>query len=167
MGEDVTTTFQISGQQISLAREQVERAVRDELPEPIHEHYVIVEGRRFPPEQVLMRATDLDLAQFTTHRARQILKRLGFVATRVGRREEPREQAADPARNGPHQGRQAAALAPHVGNWVALVGPTEILVAAKTPQEVLAWLAKHERRATFGMFRVPEAASETKGAAPL
>lgn len=162
-----TATFQISGQKVSLAPEQVESAVRDDLPEPIHEHYVIVGGRRFPPKQVLMRVTGLDRADFTTHQARRILKRLGFVAARVDRREEPREDAGDPARSGPHQGRQAAALAPHVGKWVALAGPTEVLVAAKTPQEVLAWLAKHEQRAPFGMFRVPETSGEAEGAAPL
>src|SRR5712691_2853542 len=161
------TTFQISGAQISLAPEQVESAVRDELPEPIHEHYVIVGGRRFPPKQVLMRVTGLDRADFTTHQARRILKRLGFVAARVDRQEEPHEDADEPGGSGPHQGRQAAALAPHVGKWVALAGPTEVLVAAKTPQEVLAWLAKHERRALYGMFRVPEAAREAEGAAPL
>jgi hypothetical protein len=162
-----TARFQISGQQISLAPEQVENAVRDELPEPIHEHYVIVGGRRFPPKQVVMRVTGLDRADFTTHQARRILKRLGFIAARVDRNEEPREDAGGAARSGPHQGRQAAALAPHVGKWVALAGPTEVLVAAMTPQEVLAWLAKHERRASFGMFRVPEAAGDAEGAAPL
>ena len=163
-----TATFQISGHQISLAPEQVESAVRDDLPEPIREHYVIVEGRRFPPKQVLTRVTGLDRADFTTHQARRILKRLGFVAARVDRQEEEREDVGKPgARSGPHHGRQAAALAPHIGKWVALAGPTEVLVAAKTPQEVLAWLAKHERRAPYGMFRVPEAAAEAEGAAPL
>jgi hypothetical protein len=35
---------------------------------------------------------------------------------------------------------------------VALAGPTEVLVAADTPQEVLAWLAKHERQEGFLRF---------------
>jgi hypothetical protein len=161
-----TATFQISGRQVSIAPDQVERAVRDDLPEPIREHYVIVEGRRFPPKQVLVRVTGLDRADFTTHQARRILKRLGFVAARVDRR-EPQVPKGDPGRSGPHQGRQAAALAPHVGKWVALAGPTEVLVAANTPQEVLAWLAKHERRAPYGMFRVPQSVGEAEGAAPL
>jgi hypothetical protein len=161
-----TATFQISGRQVSIAPEQVEEAVRNDLPEPIQKHYVIVEGRRFPPKQVLVRVTGLDRADFTTHQARRILKRLGFVAARVDRT-EPHASENDPARTGPHQGRQAAALAPHVGKWVALAGPTEVLVAADTPQEVLAWLAKHERRAPFGMFRVPTSVREAEGAAPL
>ena len=67
---------------------------------------------------------------------------------------------------GPHGGRQAAALAPHAGKWVALAGPTDVLVAADTPQEVIAWLTRHEWRAS-GMFRVPENRAEAEGAAPL
>ena len=62
---------------------------------------------------------------------------------------------------------QAAALRPHVGKWVALSSPTDVLVAADTPEEVLSWLAKHERQATFGMFRVPGSEAEAAGAAPL
>ncbi|HYZ75971.1 MAG TPA: hypothetical protein VE596_01235 [Gaiellaceae bacterium] len=61
---------------------------------------------------------------------------------------------------------QAEALRPHVSRWVALANPTHVLVAADTPQEVLAWLARHERRASYGMFRVPASAAEAEGAAP-
>jgi hypothetical protein len=56
---------------------------------------------------------------------------------------------------GPHNGRQAEALAPFASKWVALGDPTEVLVAADSPEEVLVWLALHERRAATGMFRVP------------
>jgi hypothetical protein len=45
--------------------------------------------------------------------------------------------------------KQADALRPHIGKWVALAGPTEVLVAAESPQEVLAWLARHERSAPY------------------
>jgi hypothetical protein len=64
----------------------------------------------------------------------------------------------------PHGGRQADALRPHVGKWVALAGPTDVLVAADRPREVLDWLARHERRASYGMFRVPSSTGETEGA---
>jgi hypothetical protein len=59
---------------------------------------------------------------------------------------------------------QAEALRPYIGQWVALAGPTEVLVAADTPQEVLAWLARHERKASYGMFRVPSSIAEAEGA---
>jgi hypothetical protein len=66
--------------------------------------------------------------------------------------------------NFPHGGRQADALRRHVGKWVALAGPTEVLVAADSPQEVIDWLARHERRASYGMFRVPSSRGEAEGA---
>lgn len=155
--------FTIAGSSYDLERHAVEEAVNGSLPEPIHEHYVVIRGRRYPPKQVLTCVTGLDRADFTTHQARRILKRLGFVAARATEASAESEGLGE----GPHDGRQAAALAPHAGKWVALAEPTEVLVAAATPQEVLAWLAKHERRAPYGMFRVPESIREAEGTAPL
>ena len=76
----------------------------------------------------------------------------------------PRHQGENGER--PYGGRQAEALRPHIGKWVALAGPTEVLVAADSPQEVLSWLAQHERRAHYGMFRVPASEAEAAGVAP-
>jgi hypothetical protein len=155
-------TFRVAGTTYELEPEAVERAVQRVLAEPIHEHYVVVSGRRFPPKQVLVELTGLDRADFTTHQARRILKRLGFVAARLHQAEEPSSLGG----GGPHGGRQAAVLERHAGQWVALASPTEVLVAASTPQEVLAWLSRHERRAPYGMFRVPESQHRAGGAAP-
>jgi len=155
--------FTIAGQQFELERDGVERSLDDLLPDPVREHYVVVRGRRFPPKQVLSCATGLDRADFTTHQARRIMRRLGFVAARVTRDEE---DAAAGGGDGPRAGRQAEALRPYVGKWVALAGPTDVLVAADSPQEVVAWLARHERRAPYGMFRVPVSPAEAEGAAP-
>lgn len=157
------TTFRIAGKAFDLDRTSVEAAVAAELPDPILEHYVIVGGRRYPPKQILTLVTGLDRADFTTHQARRILKRLGFVAARAVRGQSTTPESDDTAPGGP----QAQALAPYVGQWVALAGPTDVLVAADTPQEVIAWLAKHERRAPYGMFRVPTRERESEGAAPL
>jgi hypothetical protein len=55
---------------------------------------------------------------------------------------------------------QAEALRPYVGQWA------EVLVAADTSQEVLSWLARHERRAEYGMFRVPASLAEVEGTGP-
>jgi hypothetical protein len=160
----VMPVFTVAGQQFELERAQVEHVLERELPDPVREHYVVVGGRRFPPKQVLCQVTGLDRADFTTHQARRILRRLGFVAAR--------KSAAGSAfgggdsGEGPYGGKQAAALEPFIGRWVALAGPTDVLVAADTPQEVLAWLARHERSATAGMFRVPTSAGEAEGAAP-
>ncbi|MBM3677241.1 MAG: hypothetical protein FJW96_05060 [Actinobacteria bacterium] len=157
-------TFVISGHSFSLERRTIERALAKELPDPLTEHYVVVHGRRFPPKQVLAKVTGLDRADFTTHQARRILKRLGFVAERVGSTTSAPDRGAPDG--GPFGGRQAAALAPYAGQWVALGKPTEVLVAADSPEDVLAWLSRHERRASGGMFRVPLSADEAQGAAP-
>ncbi len=156
------TQFTISGHDFELDRDRVEDAVGRQLPDPVREHYVVVRGRRYPPKQVIACATGLDRADFTTHQARRVLKRLGFQAARAAHEPGPSGATSD----GPHGGRQAAALAPFVGKWVALASPTEVLVAADTPQEVLAWLARHERRAAYGMFRVPRSVHEAEGLAP-
>jgi hypothetical protein len=155
--------FTIAGQSFELESNHVEDCLRGLLPDPVYEHYVVVRGRRYPPKQVLSCATGLDRADFTTHQARRILRRLGFVAARVTHDDE---DAAAGGGDGPRAGRQAEALRPYVGKWVALAGPTDVLVAADTPQEVLAWLARHERRAPYGMFRVPVSSAEAEGAAP-
>jgi hypothetical protein len=158
------TSFTISGQQFELERNDVERCLRDLLPDPVHEHYVVVRGRRYPPKQVLSCVTGLDRADFTTHQARRILKRLGFVAARSHRPSDPETGHGNRPKLG--HGKQADALRPYVGQWVALAGPTEVLVAADSPQEVLAWLARHERRAPYGMFHVPVSVAEAEGVGP-
>jgi hypothetical protein len=155
--------FTISGQQFELEHSGIEQCLHNRLPDPVHAHYVVVRGLRFPPKQVLSCATGLDRADFTTHQARRILRRLGFVAARA---EHGLEESEEESEDGPRGGRQADALRPYIGKWVALAAPTEVLVAADTPQEVLGWLAQHERRAAYGMFRVPASATEAEGAAP-
>lgn len=155
-------TFTVSGQKVELDREDVERKLERVLPEPVREHYVIVSSRRYPPKQVLSEVTGLDRADFTTHQARRILKRLGFTAARTTRvAEEHRATAGQP-----YGGRQAEVLAAYTGKWVALAGPTEVLVAADTPEDVLRWLARHERKASGGMLRVPAHPTEAEGIAP-
>jgi hypothetical protein len=158
--------YTVAGRRFRLERGAVEKAVASELPDPIRDHFVVVGGRRFPPKQVLAAVTGIDRADFTTHQARRILMRLGFTAGRRSR-EPVREVADDERRRLPYGGRQAEALDPYVGRWVALGEPTEVLVAADTPQEVLAWLARHGRRASGGMFRVPASAEETEILGPI
>lgn len=133
------------------------------MPEPVREHYVVVRGRRYPPKQVVSLLTGLDRADFTTHQAQRVLERLGFVAARRQRRTSG-APAGEPSL--PHGERQGAALRPYAGQWVALGEPDEVLVAAASAREVVAWLSRHERRAT-GFFRVPSSPAETEGLAPL
>jgi hypothetical protein len=150
----------IAGHRFDLDRQRIERRMGGVLPDPVAQHYVVVNGCRYPPKQVIGLVTGLDRADFTTHQARRILMRLGFGTGRreAGQAERPEDQqAAEP--------RLATALRPLAGNWVAVKGD-DVLVAADTPHEVLAWLSRHGRRAD-SMFRVPEDEVAASGLAPL
>src|ERR1700723_4100384 len=76
-------TMTVSGHRYDLDRRSVEAALKGVLPEPIQEHFVVINGRRWPPKQVLALVTGLDRADFTTHQARRALPRLGFPAGRA------------------------------------------------------------------------------------
>jgi hypothetical protein len=164
-------TMTVSGHQYRLDSPDVEAALQGQLPEPIHEHFVVINGRRWPPKQVLALVTGLDRADFTTHQARRTLTRLGFPA---GRATSPRERhrgtsadAAPPPAASSNAGRPASlaeALRPFIGLWVAVRGD-DVLVAAPSPKEVVAWLARHRQRAQ-AMFRVVDSEQAVIGAAP-
>jgi hypothetical protein len=160
-------TMTVSGHQYDLDPETVAAALAGVLPEPIHEHFVVVNGRRWPPKQVLALVTGLDRADFTTHQARRALTRLGFAAGRAAR-SRGHHRAAASSRPlafgaGPEE-TLAEALRPFIGLWVA-VRDDEVLVAAPSPKEVVSWLARHGQRAQ-SMFRVVDAEQAITGAAP-
>jgi hypothetical protein len=165
-------TMTVSGHQYDLDPGGVEAALDGVLPEPIHEHFVVINGRRWPPKQVLALVTGLDRADFTTHQARRALTRLGFPAGRAaGRRGHhpagppagaPSRPVASGAADPPTT--PAEALRPFIGLWVAVRGD-EVLVAAPSPKEVVAWLARH-RQSAQSMFRVVDSEQAITGAAP-
>ena len=164
-------TMTVSGHRYSLDSRSVEAALQGALPEPIHEHFVVINGRRWPPKQVLALVTGLDRADFTTHQARRALTRLGFPAGRgAGRRTRhqltPRAAMSPPPASGTDSrpASLAEALRPFIGLWVAVRGD-EVLVAASSPKEVVAWLAQHHQRAQ-SMFRVVGSEDAITGAAP-
>ncbi len=150
--------MRIAGQDFDLDAGRVERQVDRLVPEPIQEHYVVVAGRRFPPKQLLATVTGLDRADFTTHQARSVLRRLGFAVHRLSR---PSIEPADD-RGGPHGGREAGALAPYIGQWVAQRG-LEVLIADPDPTAVVRWLRQHNLAAD-AVFRVPGDAAEAGSA---
>jgi hypothetical protein len=162
----------VSGHTYDLDSESVQEALQGALPEPIYEHFVVINGRRWPPKQVLALVTGLDRADFTTHQARRALTRLGFTAGRLarpGQRHARVASAAAPSRPAVAESAMPAqpvveALRPFIGQWVAVRGD-EVLVAAPSPKEVVAWLARHRQRAQ-SMFRVPDSEQAITGAAP-
>lgn len=151
----------VAGKGIVLSAADVARAVGDSVPEPIRDHYVVVAGRRFPPKQIVALVTHSDRADFTTHQARAILRRLGFATGRANESapsihpsSKGRSRGRDVAEATiPYRSQSADALRPHMGRWVALKDET-VLVSAESPGEVLAWLRRNSARADT-MFRVP------------
>jgi hypothetical protein len=163
---ETSRNVRIANRPFALRASQVERAMRDILPEPLKDHFVVVCRRRYPPKQVLGQVTGLDRAEFTSHHARRILTGLGFPAGR--RSAEPARRT--PGRPGPRRQAtrrarpSAETLEPFVGQWVATRGP-EILVAAPEPRGVVGWLAEHGQTAE-SMFRVPRDDVEASGVGP-
>jgi hypothetical protein len=165
-------TMTVSGHQYDLDPRGVEAALDGVLPDPIHEHFVVINGRRWPPKQVLALVTGLDRADFTTHQARRALTRLGFPAGRAAGRKghhpagPPAGAPSPPAASGAvgPPPTLAEALRPFIGLWVAVRGD-EVLVAASSPKEVVAWLSRHRQRAQ-SMFRVVDSEQAITGAAP-
>ena len=165
MPETTTRDVRIAGQLFTLRRMDVTRAVRKLQPEPIASHFIVIEGRRFPPKQVISAVTGLDRADFTTHQARRTLMRLGFAAGRRGSSglatAPPRIADASEVVEKPLADR----LRPLVGQWVA-VEDGDVIHAASSPRELVAWLSEHGRRAD-SVYRVPEDEVAATGLAPL
>ncbi|WP_459546077.1 hypothetical protein [Nocardia sp. X0981] len=53
-------------------------AIGKVAPEPIREHWVVVEGKRYPPKQVYQLITGLPRSAYTSHRALAELRRWGL-----------------------------------------------------------------------------------------
>lgn len=147
------TVARVAGEDFELDARQVERTLAGVDPEPIREHYVVVGARRYPPKQVVAAVTGLDRADFTTHQARSILRRLGFG---VYRRQPARPTTAGQVPS-PRSGTGSAGLEPYVGRWVAQDG-VEILFDADSPQAVLRWLRRHGLQGR--VWRIPGTSAE-------
>lgn len=149
-------THTVAGRTFVFEHREIEQAMAEHLPDPVREHYVVVGGRRFPPKQVVAVITGLDRADFTTHQARRILQRAGFVVGRTTTREP---SATEPRPDWPHGGKEADLLRPYRGKWVAQRG-LEVLVSADDPQSVVRWLHRHDVKGGH-VYRVPTSAAET------
>lgn len=140
---------QVAGNHFRLSPHEVERRLADADPEPIRVHYAVVSGRRFPPKQVLAVVTGLDRADFTTHQARAILRRLGYGVYR--------RQEATVGSGSALSPRAGSALDGFAGRWVAQVDD-EVLYDASAPEQVVGWLRRHGR--TARVWRVPSSSAD-------
>ena len=142
----------IAGRQFDIASDEVRRVSHRLDPEPIDVLFTVVDGRRFPPKQIVEALTGLDRADFNSHQARSLLMRLGFA---VERRRPTLPDVASEA--GPLGGVEARLLEPYIGRWVAQDG-LDILYEAGSPHDVAAWLRRHGLSAR--VWRVPGAPDE-------
>jgi hypothetical protein len=70
--------FILKGNAYELTREEVERMMVGIQPETTRQYFIIINGKKFPPKQIIAKALNLRKAQFTTMNATNILERLGF-----------------------------------------------------------------------------------------
>ncbi|RLE07527.1 hypothetical protein DRJ00_07975 [Candidatus Aerophobetes bacterium] len=78
----------IRGKKLAVSSEDVEKVAEGLSPEGIRKHYIVVNGRRFPPKQLLegilkMKGVKMDRLLFTTKDAYYLFTRLGFPSGRL------------------------------------------------------------------------------------
>lgn len=70
--------FILNGDNYEMTRRDVEARLHGVSPDQIYEHAVEVNGELYPVKQVFAVATGRDVSEFTSQRARDVLRRLGF-----------------------------------------------------------------------------------------
>jgi hypothetical protein len=80
--EGTTHIIRIRDEQHSLTRDDVIRAARNESPRRVNAYFVEIEGRRFPPKQLLRSATGTSKS-FDTSVAIRALTTLGFEVVKL------------------------------------------------------------------------------------
>lgn len=71
-------SFRLGGKRYELTRSKVEEALRNIVPRPLDKYYVTVNGRNYPPKQVLSVVLEKPLVTFTTMDAQRVLSSLGL-----------------------------------------------------------------------------------------
>src|SRR5712691_12231382 len=76
--------FTVGGRQISLTAKQVEDVQADVPATPVHKHFVVVGGRRFPVKHALSLVASLPSSSFISTEATRVFRTLGFEVGRIG-----------------------------------------------------------------------------------
>lgn len=74
MRREVPMTIQ--GQEYKISAEQVKEVARQNVPKNIEIYYVEVEGKRFPPKQLIHLVTKAQNRSFNSQDARSVLAKL-------------------------------------------------------------------------------------------
>lgn len=76
---DSIRTMIIKGRAYEVSAKRIRQVARDSDPEKIREYYVEVEGKQFPPKQLIRLVTGTT-DSFNSQNARSLLTRLGFTS---------------------------------------------------------------------------------------
>lgn len=92
--------FVLDGEEFELTAEQVRSRLAGRVPDPIQEHWIEIEGQRWPVKQAFALATRTDKQRFVSLTARRHLSNLGFVVGGGGGTRGAVPTATRPARPG-------------------------------------------------------------------
>lgn len=70
--------FTLAGKTYNIAPKEVERKMQGVVPERVLIYAVKLNGNLFPVKQVIAHLTGLSKADFTSHQAHSILRRMGL-----------------------------------------------------------------------------------------
>jgi hypothetical protein len=77
------TRFILRGKAYDLTKEDVEKGMIGIQPEAIRLYYVEINGKKYPPKQVLSTILGLGKVEFTTMDASTTLRRIGFKIKQI------------------------------------------------------------------------------------
>ena len=77
-----TMMLQIQGKDYKIGENDIRRMARMHNPEPLVRYYIEVEGRKFPPKQLIRLVTGTR-DTFNSSNARSALTRLGFIVRSI------------------------------------------------------------------------------------
>lgn len=134
--------FALNGKKMSLTRDEVLTVAANLEPQPSRTWAFEAGGRLFPVKQVFGAATRVSHGEFTSHRARDLLRRIGFRVYDL-RVEQP-DAAAGPAQS--QDGRTAGDSSIQTARIAALRAAARVGAARPTMdvQTVLVTAARFE-----------------------
>lgn len=94
--------MKVGGRDFDMTNGEVVQRMREEEPEVIRKHYVMVGGEAYPPKQVLAHVTGWERTSFTTMEAQRVLAKIGITSRETAYVHYPLEKlprAADSAGN--------------------------------------------------------------------
>ncbi len=79
----------LRGREFTASAKEVEEIARKISPQPVRRHAILVDGRRFPPKQLLealleAKGIRMDRLAYTSKDAYYLFTRLGFAHVRTG-----------------------------------------------------------------------------------